>query len=72
MARTARIEGRVVLQATIGKDGSVQNLHLISGHPMLVQSAMDAVKRWLYRPYYLNGEPVEVDTTITVNFTLTP
>jgi periplasmic protein TonB len=72
MARLARIEGRVILQATIGKDGTVQNLHLISGHPMLVQAAIDAVKQWLYKPYYLNGEPVEVDTTINVNFTLTP
>ncbi len=72
IARMARIEGRVILQATIGKDGSVQNLHLISGHPMLVQAAMDAVKQWLYKPYYLNGEPVEVDTTINVNFALAP
>ncbi len=72
IARQARVEGRVVLQATIGKDGTVQNLHLVSGHPMLVQAAMDAVKHWLYKPYYLNGEAVEVDTTINVNFTLTP
>jgi protein TonB len=69
-ARLARVEGLVVLQATIGKDGSVQNLRLISGHPMLVQAAMDAVKQWLYKPYFLNGEAVEVDTTINVNFTL--
>lgn len=72
LAIPARIQGTVVLQATIGKDGSVQNLHLISGHPMLVRAAMDAVKQWLYKPYYLNGEAVEVDTTINVNFTLTP
>jgi periplasmic protein TonB len=72
LARQARVEGRVILQATIGKDGSVQNLHLISGHPMLVQAAMDAVSQWRYKPYYLNGDPVEVDTTINVNFTLTP
>jgi protein TonB len=72
MARMARIEGLVVLQATIGKDGRVQNLRLVSGHPMLVQAAMDAVKQWLYKPYYLNGEPVEVETTININFTLAP
>lgn len=72
LARQARVEGRVVLQATIGKDGTVQNLHLISGHPMLVQAAMDAVSRWRYKPYYLNGDPVEVDTTINVNFRLAP
>jgi protein TonB len=70
LAIPARIQGTVVLQAVIGKDGTVQNLHLISGHPMLVQAAMDAVKQWLYKPYYLNGEAVEVDTTINVNFTL--
>lgn len=72
IARQARVEGRVILQATIGKDGTVQNLHLISGHPMLVQAAMDAVSQWRYKPYYLNGDPVEVDTTINVNFTLAP
>jgi protein TonB len=70
LARQARIEGTVVLQATIGKDGTVQNLRLISGHPMLVQAALDAVRQWRYRPYYLNNQPVEVDTLITVNFTL--
>jgi periplasmic protein TonB len=72
VARVARVEGRVILQATIGKDGSVQNLRLVSGHPLLVQAAIDAVKQWLYKPYYLSGEPVEADTTIIVNFTLTP
>ena len=69
-ARLARVEGKVVLQAVIGKDGTIQNLHLISGHPMLSEAAMDAVKQWLYKPYYLNGEPVEVETTIHVNFKL--
>jgi periplasmic protein TonB len=71
-ARLARIEGKVVLQALIGKDGTVQNLHVVSGHPMLTGAAMDAVKQWLYKPYYLNGEPVEVETMINVNFTLAP
>jgi len=70
LARSARIQGAVVLQATIGKDGSIQNLHLVSGHPLLVQAAEEAVRQWRYRPYLLNKEPVEVDTTIQVNFTL--
>jgi len=70
LAKQARIAGAVVLQAEISKDGSIQNLHVISGHPMLVPSAIEAVKQWKYRPYILNGEPVEVETTITVNFTL--
>lgn len=70
LARQARIQGGVVLQAVIGKDGSIQNLRAVSGHPMLTPAAIDAVKQWRYKPYYLNGEPVEVDTQITVNFTL--
>jgi protein TonB len=70
LARTARIQGRVLLQAQISKSGDIQNLQVISGHPMLIQSALDAVKQWKYRPYLLNGEAVEVDTTIEVNFTL--
>jgi protein TonB len=70
LARQARIQGTVVLQALIGKDGSIQNLHVVSGHPMLTNSALEAVKEWRYKPYYLNGEPVEVETTINVNFTL--
>ncbi|HWR15686.1 MAG TPA: energy transducer TonB [Terriglobales bacterium] len=70
LARQARIQGTVVLAAAIGKDGTIQNLRLISGHPMLAPAALDAVKQWKYRPYFLNGEPVEVDTQITVNFTL--
>ena len=70
LARQARIQGQVLLRAVISKDGSIENLQLVSGHPMLVQSALDAVKQWKYRPYLLNGEPVEVDTEIVVNFTL--
>jgi len=70
LARQAHIQGTVVLQALIGKDGSIQNLHVVSGHPMLTNSALEAVKEWKYKPYYLNGEPVEVETTINVNFTL--
>lgn len=70
LARQARIQGTVVLQAEISKEGAIQNLRLISGHPMLAPAAIDAVKQWKYKPYYLNGEPVEVETTITVNFSL--
>jgi periplasmic protein TonB len=70
LARQARIQGVVVLQAEISKDGAIQNLFLISGHPMLVPAAIEAVKQWRYRPYILNGEPVAVETQITVNFTL--
>jgi periplasmic protein TonB len=70
LARQARIQGVVVLQALIGKDGTITNLHVVSGHPMLTNAALEAVKEWRYKPYYLNGEPVEVETTINVNFTL--
>ena len=70
LARQARIQGTVVLQALIGKDGSIQNLHVVSGHPMLTNAALEAVKEWKYKPYILNGEPVEVETTINVNFSL--
>lgn len=70
LARTARVQGSVLLAAVIGKDGTIQNLHVVSGHPLLTQSALDAVRQWRYKPYILNGEPVEVDTQVTVNFTL--
>ena len=70
IAKNARIQGAVVLQAEISKQGTIENLRVISGHPMLVPAALDAVKQWRYKPYYLNGEPVAVETTITVNFTL--
>jgi len=69
-AGRARIEGMVVLMAVIGKDGSVQDVRVESGLPLLAQAAIDAVKQWRYRPYLLNGEPVEVDSRITINFTL--
>ncbi|MBZ5552911.1 MAG: TonB family protein [Acidobacteriia bacterium] len=71
LAKSARIQGSVVLEAVISKQGTVENLTVIQGHPLLVQSALDAVKQWRYRPTLLNGEPVEVITTITVNFSLT-
>lgn len=70
IAKTARIQGQVVLQATISKGGTIENLHAVSGPPMLYQSAIDAVRQWRYKPYILNGEAVEVETTIQVNFTL--
>src|SRR5437660_9424033 len=70
LARQARIQGQVMLQALISKDGSIENLRLISGHPMLAPAALEAVKQWKYKPYMLNGEPVEVETTVQVNFTL--
>src|ERR1700734_4094510 len=70
LARQARISGQVVLHAVIAKDGSIENLTLVSGHPMLAPAAIEAVKQWKYRPYLLNGEPVEVDTEVLVNFTL--
>ena len=70
IAKSARISGAVVLQAEISKQGTIEHLQVISGHPMLVQSAVEAVKQWRYKPYLLNGEPVPVETTITVNFTL--
>ena len=69
LARQARIQGQVLLQAEISKDGSIQNLRLISGHPMLAPAAIEAVKQWKYKPYLLNGEPVEVETQVQVNFT---
>jgi protein TonB len=70
LARQARIQGQVILRAVISKDGSIENLTLVSGHPMLAPAAIDAVKQWKYKPYLLNGEPVEVDTEVLVNFTL--
>ena len=65
-----RVEGTVVLMAVIGKDGSVQDVRVESGLPLLAQAAIDAVRQWRYRPYLLNGEPVEIDSRITINFTL--
>jgi protein TonB len=70
IAKTARIQGTVILHAIISKTGNIENLQVVSGHPMLTAAALDAVRQWKYKPYMLNGEPVEVDTTVTVNFTL--
>ncbi len=70
LAKQARVQGVVRFQAIIGKDGTIQNLQLMSGHPLLVQAAQEAVKQWIYKPTLLNGEPVEVVTIIDVNFSL--
>jgi protein TonB len=70
LARQTRISGTVRLHAIIAKDGTVQQLEVISGHPLLVQAALDAVRQWRYQPTLLNGEPVEVDTTVDVIFSL--
>jgi TonB family protein len=70
LARQARIDGPVKLHAIIGKDGTIQQLSLISGHPLLVQAALDAVRQWRYEPTLVNGQTVEVDTVIEVFFQL--
>ena len=70
LARAARVQGDVVLSAIISTSGQIENLQLVSGHPMLVPAAIAAVRQWRYKPYLLNGQPVEVETTITVIFTL--
>ena len=70
LARHARVGGMVLLRAIIGRDGTVQNLVLVSGQPLLVEAAMDAVKQWVYKPTYLNGVPVEVVTEVSVHFYL--
>ncbi len=70
LAKTAHIQGLVVVQAIIAKDGTIENLRVVSGHPMLVPAAIEAIRQWRYRPYFLNGEAVEVETQVTVNFVL--
>jgi len=70
IAKAARIQGTVVLQATISKGGTIEGLRVLSGPPMLQQAAEEAVRTWRYRPYLLNGEPVEVETQVNVVFTL--
>jgi protein TonB len=68
LARQARIQGIVVLEAVINKEGSIESLRIISGHPLLTQASLDAVRQWKYRPTILNGEPVDVITTVTITF----
>jgi protein TonB len=70
IARAARVEGTVRLAATISKTGNIENLRVTSGPAMLQQAALDAVRSWRYRPYILDGQPVEVETTVDVIFTL--
>ena len=70
IAKAAGVQGIVVLQATISQTGTIENLRVVSGPAMLQQAAMDAVKTWRYRPYLLNGEPVEVETTVNVVFAM--
>jgi protein TonB len=70
IAKATGTQGTVVLQATISRTGTIENLRVASGPAMLQQTAMDAVKTWRYRPYLLNGEPVEVETTVNVVFKL--
>lgn len=70
LARQARIQGTVKLTAIISKDGTIQKLEVLSGHPLLIPAALQAVKEWRYKPTLLNGEPVEVVTQVDVNFTL--
>jgi protein TonB len=70
LARSARIQGSVVVSALISKAGTIENLQVLSGHPMLVASAIEAIRQWRYRPYILNSEPIEVETQITVTFSL--
>jgi protein TonB len=70
MARTTRTQGTVCLLGVIATDGTIQSLHVISGHPLLVNAALDAVRQWRYKPTILNGRAVEVEAPISVTFTL--
>jgi periplasmic protein TonB len=70
IALASRTQGTVVLQAVISKTGTIENLRVISGSPLLQRAAIDAVSQWRYRPYLLNGQPVDVETTINVVFSL--
>ena len=70
IARLGKIQGPVELRAVISRAGTIENLAVVGGHPLLVASAIAAVRQWRYRPYLLNGEPIEVETDITVNFVL--
>lgn len=70
LAKIAGVQGRVVLSAVISRDGGIETLQLLSGHPLLARAALDAVRQWRYRPYLLNAQAVEVETQITVNFIL--
>lgn len=71
IAKMAHVEGAVILEAIISKDGTIENLHVVSGNPLLIKSAIEAVQQWRYKPYMLNGMAVDVETKITVDFQLT-
>lgn len=71
VAKMARVSGTVQLVGVISKDGTIRNLQVLSGHPLLVRAALEAVSQWIYRPTTLSGEPVEVTAPIEVNFILT-
>ena len=71
IALAAHVTGTVLLHAIISKQGEITELQVVNGHPLLIAAAIDAVKQWRYRPYLLSGEPVEVETNVTVNFQLT-
>ena len=70
LAKSARVQGEVVLSAVISKQGTIENLQVESGHPMLIKAALEGVQQWRYRPYLVSGEPVEVETKIIVTFRL--
>ncbi len=70
LARQARVQGSVILRAVISREGIIENLQAVSGAPILEQAAIEAVKQWRYKPYLLDGEPIEVETQVTVNFSL--
>ena len=70
LARQMKVQGSVVLQALVGRDGLIQDLRVLSGPAILSSAAQEAVKQWRYKPYFLNGEPVEVETQVTVKFVL--
>jgi len=70
IARQIRLQGTVVLRAMIGSDGTIERIRVISGHPILAQAAREAVNQWRYRPYFLNGMAIPVETEVTVNFVL--
>lgn len=72
LARQARIQGTVILRIVINKSGNVQSLQLVKGHPMLAPAAFEAVRQWKYQPYLSNGEAIEVETNVQVNFVLGP
>ena len=71
-AKQAKIQGTVVLSAVVGKDGNIENLQVLSGPSELQQASLDAVRQWTYKPYLLNGDPIEVKTTVNVVFSLQP